>query len=706
MRRICKKISVALAAVLIAASFLGCGGRIFDGKGTVSPDMAQEAAGAGGTEEGTPDYTTGTPWMDSNIDGNVTADTEISLKDDFYLAVNKDEILALTYEPGSGQVDIWSENEKTVDDNMMALITDESFISQEAEQLRAYYRALDDWETREPLARELLQEHLDAIDGIKTMKDYCESVHDWGDIHSLYSWGLIGFGLDVALDDPTTYIGAVGGPSLTLGDAAEYAERTQVGEMDYEIEKELYEYACELIGIGQEEADRSFDRMIDFEARIAEHTLTQEEMMGADAIENLDQYVTIDELDQMLGEGYDLRAELEDNGFLPERITIQMPEQIEFIGELLSDESNLEDLKNWMKVHCLLGSAPDLSKEALIHADRIVQELTGTQDSIEYETMLLYQVADDLDDFMQRAYVERYASPEMKEQITDLCEDIIAEYRQMLLGEDWLSQETRNKAVEKLDALTINAVYPDKWEDCSGLDVVGMNYYEAFQAIRTFYLRQTCSEVNQKVDPEIWQNDPLEVNAYYNPVNNSINILLGALGGQIYTTDMSREEVYGRIGAIIGHEISHAFDSSGSQFDKDGNMVDWWTKKDSAAFEKRIEKVRSYYDRIAIYGEQYLVGTKLDGEATADIAGLGCMLRLAEKEEDFDYDAMFRSYAKFWCGKQTPYLMEYLNIYDSHPPMYLRCNVTLQQFDKFLETYDIQEGDGMYLAPEDRIAVW
>ena len=125
-----------------------------------------------------------------------------------------------------------------------------------------------------------------------------------------------------------------------------------------------------------------------------------------------------------------------------------------------------------------------------------------------------------------------------------------------------------------------------------------------------------------------------------------------------------------------------------------------------SAFEKRIEKVRAFYDRIAIYGEQYLVGTKLDGEATADIAGLGCMLRLAEKEEDFDYDAMFRSYAKFWCGKQTPYLMEYLNIYDSHPPMYLRCNVTLQQFDKFLETYDIQEGDGMYLAPEDRIAVW
>ena len=180
MRRICKKVSVVLAAVMIAAPFLGCGGGIFDGKGTVAPDMAQEAVGAGGAEEGTPDYTTGTPWLDSNIDGNVTADTEISLKDDFYLAVNKDEILALTYEPGSGQVDIWSENEKNVDDNMMALITDESFISQEAEQLRAYYHALDDWETREPLARELLQEHLDAIDGIRTMKDYYEAVHDWG----------------------------------------------------------------------------------------------------------------------------------------------------------------------------------------------------------------------------------------------------------------------------------------------------------------------------------------------------------------------------------------------------------------------------------------------------------------------------------------------------------------------------------------------
>lgn len=653
-----------------------------------------------------PDYTSGTPWLDSNIDGNVTPDTEVNLKDDFYLAVNKEEIMALTYEPGSMIGTAMDETEKLVEDNMMALITDESFTSREAEQLRAYYHALDDWETREPLAKELLRENLDMIGNMTTMKDYYDAVHVWWGTHSLAAWGLLTFGVDVALDDPTTYIGGINGPSLILEDAAEYEERTESGEIAYEVNKQIYEYGCEIMGFDREEADQEFDRMITFEAKIAEHTLTQEEMMGADAVAKLNNYITVDELVQMLGESYDLKAELEDNGYFPERLMNYMPDQIEFIAELLGDESNLEDIKNWMKVRCLIDSTGDLSREAMIHVKEIAQEIMGTEDIREYDRMLLSQVDQDLGTFMQQAYVERYASPEMKEQITELCKDVIAEYRLMLQEEDWLSQEMKDKAVEKLDAVTINAVYPDKWEDYSGLDVTGMNYYEALQEISKFELRKACSMLNHKVDPEIWLEDPLEANAFYNPLNNSITILLGILGEETYTTDMSREEIYGRIGAVIGHEISHAFDSTGRQFDKDGNMIDWWPEADSGAFEERVEKVRTFYDRIAVYGDKYLAGAKLDGEATADIAGLQCMLRLAEKEDSFDYDTMFRSYAALWCGKQTPYATEYRYIYDPHPPEYLRVNVTLQQFDEFLETYGIQEGDGMYLAPEDRIKVW
>ncbi len=668
---------------------------------------ASETESAGGTDGAdTPDYTTGTPWMDSNIDGTVTPDTEVNLKDDFYLAINKDGILDMTYRPGSIRETPVAIAGDTVEDNKMTLITDESFTSREAEQLRSYYHALDDWETREPLAKELLQEHLDVISGIKTVKDYQNAVRTWCDMHSLDSWGLFGFGLSFASDDSTTYIGALTGPALTLQDAAEYKERTGSGEIYYEINKRIYEYGCELMGFDREEADREYDRMIDFEAKIAEHTLTQAEQMGADSLVKMDNYTTIDELDQILGDGYDLRAELEENGFLPERIKLPMPEQFEFIGELLSDESNLEDLKNWMKVHCLIDCTGDLSKEAMIHTAEISQEVTGTQSIKEYEKMILSQADQDLSTFMQRAYVERYASPEMKEQITSLCKDIAAEYRQMLQEEEWLSQETRDKAAEKLDALTINAVYPDKWEDYSGLDISGMNYYDALQTIGKFELQMSCSKLNHKQDPELWKVNPLDINAYYEPVNNSINILLGILSDATYTADMSKEEVYGRIGAIIGHEISHAFDSAGSQYDKDGNMTDWWTEEDRAAFEERVEKVRDYYDHIAIYGDKYLAGAKLDGEATADIAGFQCLLRLAEKEEDFDYDTLFRSYAELECCKQTPYAADYLYTFDSHPPDYLRCNVMFQQFDEFLETYGIQEGDGMYLAPEDRIKVW
>ena len=198
---------------------------------------------------------------------------------------------------------------------------------------------------------------------------------------------------------------------------------------------------------------------------------------------------------------------------------------------------------------------------------------------------------------------------------------------------------------------------------------------------------------------------PTTFNCAYSPTTNSISIMGAFARGTIYNPEMSDEDLYAKIGTVIGHEISHAFDSMGAQFDKDGNVNQWWTDQDWNAFEEKNQKVIDYFAKIHPWeGQDYYPESK-GGEAVADMAAVKCMLRLAAKKENFDYDKYFRSLADLWLAKGT-LNMTYICITDEHPLPYLRVNCPLQQYDEFLDFYGIKEGDGMYLAPEDRINVW
>jgi putative endopeptidase len=168
---------------------------------------------------------------------------------------------------------------------------------------------------------------------------------------------------------------------------------------------------------------------------------------------------------------------------------------------------------------------------------------------------------------------------------------------------------------------------------------------------------------------------------------------------------MSDEELLGKLGWVIGHEISHAFDSKGAQFDKDGNMKNWWTEEDYAAFRTRNDKMIAYYNGMHPWAGQDFYGSIVTGEAGADMAGMKAVLRIAGEKKDFDYDKFFRAMADIWLLKDT-LQNAYKRINNVHPMGYLRINCTLQQYDEFLNFYGIAEGDGMYLAPEDRVAIW
>ena len=188
-------------------------------------------------------------------------------------------------------------------------------------------------------------------------------------------------------------------------------------------------------------------------------------------------------------------------------------------------------------------------------------------------------------------------------------------------------------------------------------------------------------------------------------IMTAINIVGGICVGVFYDEEMSEAQVLGGLGAIIGHEISHAFDIEGAQLDQDGNYSDWWTEEDYAAFLNRAEKLSAWFDGFIPYEGCVYSGELVWSEAIADMAGMKCALAVAAQKENFDYDAFFRQFARIWrCKANLSAIIMFAA--DVHPYNYLRINATLAQFDEFIDFYGVRPGDGMYLAPEDRLSVW
>ncbi|MBQ3965593.1 MAG: M13 family metallopeptidase, partial [Treponema sp.] len=308
---------------------------------------------------------------------------------------------------------------------------------------------------------------------------------------------------------------------------------------------------------------------------------------------------------------------------------------------------------------------------------------------------------------LNRAYLARNDLSGLKKKIEEICKSCVSIYRQMLTEEDWLSEATKKKAIEKLDNLRIHAIYPEKWIDYSGLKLKGLSLVECLKAMYAFNRKMDVSHTNGKVDKELWTNENLLIaNAFYYPEENSINIIPGLLEKPFYYEGMSQEALLGGIGAVIGHEISHAFDTNGAQFDKDGNLANWWTKADFTAFRKRAAKLVAYYDQIVSWQGLTIKGEVIQTEAIADMAGIKAMLKYAETIPNFNHKEFFESYACICRMLRTPEFDEAFTFEDPHPKNYLRTNVTLQQFEEFYKVYDVKAGDNMYLAPEKRILVW
>ena len=648
-------------------------------------------------------------WLNVDIQGNVTEDTPTVLKDDYGLFVNKDWILQAEIPAGESKTGSMEDVIRSLKDRQIALMKDDSLTGHDAELVHKLYALVSDWDYRNAQGVEPAMPTMEAIRGIDSLEALTNYLYDRNNPRRFYPLVM---SVDTDLINPDIYMTQIGTPSLMLTDSAEYTERTQAGELYQALYEQLGMYMLTRLGYSEEDAAQVIENAFSFEALMAAHIKPTSTHYQADYFTSLLNYYSPEELEALAG-GFPILDMLQAFGLkVGERFLVTEPDYISALPKIYTEE-NVVLMRDWMAMKAALSMGNLLDYETFKQMKTIANTVMGITGETSDDDNALQTVLSLLPVPMDNLYVQVYCTEQQRQDMLDIIADVVAYYRVMLGDVDWLGDETRAKAIEKLDNMRVNAVYPDVLGDWSALDFAGIedggSLLAADTAVNEYILALQSEKIDTAVDKDKWDQLTMktaQVNAFYNPQNNSINIMAGILNGEVYNEDMSYEQKLGGIGTVIGHEISHAFDTNGSQFDKDGAFSNWWTDEDYAAFQARAAKLAAWYDGFIPWEGANYSGQQVQTEAIADMGGMKCILAIAAQQKDFDYEAFFRQYATVWRMQALPAYLITLVAQDTHPMRYLRVNATLAQFDEFVDFYGIREGDGMYIASEDRVAVW
>ena len=304
-------------------------------------------------------------------------------------------------------------------------------------------------------------------------------------------------------------------------------------------------------------------------------------------------------------------------------------------------------------------------------------------------------------------YGEKYFGEEAKKDITEIVYQIIDTYKDRISKNEFLEESTKEKAILKLSKIGVKMGYPDKVEAI--YEKLAFNPKDSLFKIvcdlRKVRLIENFEKLNKPTDPTRWQMPGHMVNACYDPFVNDITFPAAILQAPFYSIKQTRSENLGGIGAVIGHEISHAFDSNGAKCDENGNINNWWTKQDNRKFNKKIEAMVKQFDGIELpWGK--VNGRFIVSENMADNGGMAVTLQIMKNTPNASYEEYFKNWAKVWCSKAKPEYSSLLLAVDVHGPAILRANITPRNFTEWYDTFNVKKTDQMYIAPNKRVIIW
>ncbi len=417
----------------------------------------------------------------------------------------------------------------------------------------------------------------------------------------------------------------------------------------------------------------------------------------------VDQYTstyTLDELQTMFGD-FPIKEILASRGQDNcENYVVTCPEWIDTFAKLYTDD-NLEILKTSMKLMVYNEAMPFIDpalNNTGVAAEDVQNALTAVTNK---STFGMY---------LASRYVYDYLGQESIDKLTEVTDNMLNSYKDIIQNCEWMDESTKSGALAKLENMRMNILVPEGgYIDFSDISLTGDTLIDNYLIAKKYIINAENEDIGTPtLSVTAWHAyTPLTANAFYDPESNSINIFPGIINESVFSSSMTDEEIYSRIGNAIAHEIGHCLDYSGSQYDYNARPANWFSEDDLNTFLEKNQAFSDYYSSITIVNGINCDGEAVKTEAVADYSGLDAVLNYVEDIDGWDYEAFFESYAEFWGTYLSSYEIELMVLQsDTHPASYLRSNVNLQMFDKFYETYDIAEGDNMYLPEDERLTLW
>ena len=388
-----------------------------------------------------------------------------------------------------------------------------------------------------------------------------------------------------------------------------------------------------------------------------------------------------------------------------EEVNVGQPAAMKEVADVINTVS-LDDQKLYLQWGLIDAAASYLSDDfEAQNFDFYSRTMSGKKEMQPRWKRSVSTVDGVLGEVVGQMYVEKYFPAAAKERMVTLVKNLQTSLGERIKGLEWMSEPTKEKALEKLATFHVKIGYPDKWKDYSALEIKDDSYWANIERANDWDYNEMIAKAGTPVDKDEWLMTPQTVNAYNNPTTNEICFPAAILQAPFYDIAQSSSANYGGIGAVIAHEISHAFDTNGASFDENGSLKNWWTEDDYAAFKERTDKIVDQFEGLDSYGAK--VNGKLTvSENVADLGGVACALEAAKRDEDFSVREFFVNFATIWRTKAREEYMQMLASVDVHAPAKWRTNVIVTNFDEFHKEFDVKEGDGMWRAPEDRVIIW
>ena len=627
------------------------------------------------------------------------------IKDDLYEAVNGEWLKTAKIpddKPATGGFnDLVDEIDKQLMDDFDAYAAgkEKSDDSRFNEMIKLYRLAKKfDW--RKKVGPQPLKRMLASVENLNSYEDYQSQWKNW------ILAGMpspISFDIDADMKNATVYALFASSPSLILPDKSYYeAEKKAQHDQLLQLWSSMVEALMDKLGYSKEEAKKIIDDAIKFDALLAPNVKSAEEAADYSKMYNPQTVAELASATDQLDIAAIIKQLVREE---PEKIIVTEPEYFKALNKILQD--NFELFKNWALIRVIRENASYLDDEMREINGRYGRALSGSKKPVSQRKFAFYLARDMFSQVAGDYYGKKYFGPQAKADVHHMVEQMIKVYKGRLTNNQWLSKDTRDKAILKLDKLGIQVGYPDKIPAL--YDQFKVDEEESLIAnlnqLTVTANKELFSRWNKPVDRMRWEMSAATVNAYYHPFKNIIVFPAAILQAPFYSLKQSSSQNYGGIGAVIAHEISHAFDNNGSLFDEFGNLNNWWTDEDSAHFKQLAQKMIDEFDGIPFAGQK--VNGKLTvSENIADAGGLSCALEAAKTEADFNAQEFFINWATIWRMKATEQYMQLLLSIDVHAPQKLRANIQAENLDDFYTAFDIKPGDEMYRAPEDRVHIW